>query len=541
MTTLSYSIDNTNNYKESILPNMTSNIPDENILIQTDITGYETSDGLSIGIDASGNSNINNIEDKDIIFHTNNINRFHIKNTGKIGVGTSTPNELLDISGNVKTNEIHLNNSIIKLNTSFGSANQILKVNSGATALEWATGGSSQWTTASDDIYYTTGNIGVGTSSPSQPLDVSGNVKISGILNLLTSDLSNLAIGGTTLLEDNTTGYGNLAIGLDPLSQNSEGYYNIALGSLCMPVNTTGYSNTCVGVVCGYLQESGFDNTAMGFGTFRDNVSGDKNSAFGARACYKNTGDTNTGIGNYALFWNSSGDGNVGLGNYAGPTSSSTLSDKLYIQNGSATSNLLIYGEFGGTQRVGINKTSATSTLDVNGKITCTDFENTSDERIKINIINEDIEDIYNKFKNIELKNYNYDEHYLKSCKTQQKNVSGLLAQDISLLYPDIVDVGPYTIKYSTKDPILNNDGIITEPEEFYENIIDDFHKINLNKLVMKIIGVLKVSQDKIEQQTLAINTLSADNTALESRTTNLERILDSLIEDLIDKDIIDE
>jgi hypothetical protein len=41
-------------------------------------------------------------------------------------------------------------------------------------------GGSSQWSTNGNNIYYNTGYVGIGRSTPTRPLDVSGNILITG-------------------------------------------------------------------------------------------------------------------------------------------------------------------------------------------------------------------------------------------------------------------------------------------------------------------------------------------------------------------------
>jgi hypothetical protein len=66
-----------------------------------------------------------------------------------------------------------------------GTSGQVLSTN-GSGTLSWASGGggASQWTTTGSDIYYNTGNVGIGITSPANKLDVAGDSSASARMQL---------------------------------------------------------------------------------------------------------------------------------------------------------------------------------------------------------------------------------------------------------------------------------------------------------------------------------------------------------------------
>jgi len=101
-----------------------------------------------------------------------------------ISAGTTTTTALSSTGNTDGTLQFQVNGTTpsVTLNTlgaigvgsspSYGSSGQVL-VSAGSTAAPtWTTNVSSQWTTTGSNIYYKTGNVGVGTASPGAKLEV---------------------------------------------------------------------------------------------------------------------------------------------------------------------------------------------------------------------------------------------------------------------------------------------------------------------------------------------------------------------------------
>ncbi len=171
-----------------------------------DITPAITSTAWSLtGNSISSGQFLGTTNSEDLIFKTNNAEQVRITSSGNVGIGTSSPGAILDVNGTSEFNGTMnlVNNNIESVNSlSFsdpgdqegiswtGSAAKIFVspldggnsdgylrlINDGGIVFEAGAEDSESMVITSSN------NVGIGTTTPSEKLDVAGNVQFSGAL-----------------------------------------------------------------------------------------------------------------------------------------------------------------------------------------------------------------------------------------------------------------------------------------------------------------------------------------------------------------------
>ena len=110
---------------------------------------YASNDGFIVGKDSNQNAVIWNYESNAIIIGTANQERLRITSNGRLGIGTTNPQSVFDLRG-----DLTITGSILKIDGSPYYNN-------------------NQWSNSTNNIYFNQGFIGIGTTNPQSQLHLS--------------------------------------------------------------------------------------------------------------------------------------------------------------------------------------------------------------------------------------------------------------------------------------------------------------------------------------------------------------------------------
>ncbi len=229
-------------------------------------------------------------ENNSLAFGTNNTYQMFLKETGLLGLGTFNPQAKFDIFHNSQGTSPQL---MISENEN-GGFGRISFRSVGVDGKYWTIASRSQATDATSqfNFYYFNGtsgqdivsvngngNVGIGTTSPAQKLDVAGNIRTTGEINGSATGNANLipiCYGNVT-----TAGVINIGTGNFSVTRTSAGNYEITItgenflfSNYIVNTNITGQGTSTFSSVDGKLLIRTYDILVSGL------VSSDKNFTF---------------------------------------------------------------------------------------------------------------------------------------------------------------------------------------------------------------------------------------------------------------------
>ncbi|MCF7834196.1 MAG: hypothetical protein K9L98_02450, partial [Candidatus Pacebacteria bacterium] len=208
---------------------------------------------------------------------------------------TSSPSFLLYYRGRNSSNNFQT--GVVRFDPFATDKNVLINNNSVNPALHVYQSG------AGSALFVESGNVGIGTSSPTQQLSLTNAIALvnttdsttgviykgadrflhnfagsgtNGANVFIGKNSGNFTMGGTT----NEASY-NTALGEATLTNLTTGSYNTGIGNSALNANTTGTGNTALGDETMIANTTGGYNTAVGVGSLYSNTTGDNNIAVG--------------------------------------------------------------------------------------------------------------------------------------------------------------------------------------------------------------------------------------------------------------------
>lgn len=415
-----------------------------------------------------------------------------IGRTGKVGIGTTSPAYDIDVVGSVRARTnlyvgtgggyfYNDNGSRIRTDQDFYTNNSNTYLYGDNTYLGNSSGdnihmraNNFRWTGGAGGIINSSGNVGIGTSSPTEKLHVAGEVLVDGGWVRVTGSkgLYFQSYGGGWYMSDATwiRSYGNKSIYHNTGTMRTDGTFQVGNGGSTLNVPNGGdfayrsnvlFANTSgrVGIGTTSIPSDVALEVNGAIGTSRMGVGGTYNSTevqgiWSIAPNYKIStanNDFGTQYGMVYAHTNAGTSGSkkpiAGWGHQIMFTNSGTRNISLSMTNGNAY--------FAGNVSIG-STSSGSYDLYVNGKIGSNGINETSDIRFKKDI--KPLEGSLDKLLQLNGVTYYWRHDEFPERKFEEGRDIGVIAQEVEKIFPELVktdDQGYKAVEYSHLVPVL--------------------------------------------------------------------------------------
>ncbi|MCX6244359.1 MAG: tail fiber domain-containing protein [Bacteroidetes bacterium] len=251
----------------------------------------------------------------------------------RLGIGTASPNQQLELTGNLRLPATTATTGIIYSGTlpyihNFGSNNNFMGGNCGNLTLSGASSNSAIGDSSLMSITSGDRNLAFGEAALQYLTSSTGNIAIGYRAGKYMTSATgyNTILGYQAGVVNNTDR--NTFLGCETGYSNTTGHYDVFVGHQAGYKNTTGHNSVAVGYRALYSQtgNSGtndLNNTAVGYqALYTDNptntTNGRMNVAVGSQSLQNNsTGSDNTSVGTVSMMLNTTGNSNTAVGSQA--------------------------------------------------------------------------------------------------------------------------------------------------------------------------------------------------------------------------------